>query len=206
MSVEESYILSNIKEEDEEGWERQNEEMKREDGVRDEEVKGRWMEQEKERDEQRIRDGTYQTPETSIGLKNVGQLHCVKQEAEDLSPYVTSCLVKQPGVLNHQIEITEIGVPLSPDQPVDSNRDQEVISPWKCDVILPVKEERTLWHKGKAMTQKMIGILKSPLPDSSQKRMFSEPSRGCPVTSTKGNTGEEISNCLLYTYVTGVIQ
>ncbi|KAJ8377154.1 hypothetical protein SKAU_G00077340 [Synaphobranchus kaupii] len=96
MSREEKPILSNIKEEEEEGGERQGEEVKREDGVKDEEVERYDWKQEKERDECREGDEMEKTPKTDRWLKEDGILDCKKQEENGFSPPVTSCLLNQP--------------------------------------------------------------------------------------------------------------
>ncbi|KAG5849748.1 hypothetical protein ANANG_G00075010 [Anguilla anguilla] len=92
MSREEELILSNIKEEEEEGGERQSEEVKREDGVKDEEVMGfESKEREWDGDEMEQSDRILNSQED--GLPD-----CKKQEEEGLSPPATSCLLKQPRV------------------------------------------------------------------------------------------------------------
>ncbi|KAJ8377156.1 hypothetical protein SKAU_G00077360 [Synaphobranchus kaupii] len=91
MSREEKPILSNIKEEGEEGGERQGEEVKREDGVKVEVDSFKWKE-EKESDG----DEMEQTSQADRGLKEDGLPDCKKQEEESLPPQVTSCLLNQP--------------------------------------------------------------------------------------------------------------
>lgn len=98
MSSEEKIILSNIKEEEEEGGERHSKEVKREDGVKDKEVYGFEWKQEKEGDGQRKRDEIEQSPETDDGLKKERIPDCKPQEEEGLSCLVTSCLLKQPRI------------------------------------------------------------------------------------------------------------
>ncbi|KAJ8377093.1 hypothetical protein SKAU_G00076730 [Synaphobranchus kaupii] len=66
-SREEELILSNIKEEEEEGGERPSKAMKREDGVKDEEVEGFQWKQEKERAEQRVGAEMIQTVDLDHG-------------------------------------------------------------------------------------------------------------------------------------------
>ncbi|KAG5851251.1 hypothetical protein ANANG_G00091090 [Anguilla anguilla] len=190
---EEEDIVSCIKKE-EVGWEGQSEEMKREDGVRDE-IRAVWREQEEEEREQRMRAESPQTGDIDRVLKNGGKLDCVKQEEEGMSHCVTSYVFKQPRLLNHLIEMTDIGV-FSPSEPVASNGDQVVNSPWRQDMVSPMKEEWSLRQKGKVMTwkRKMTGNFESPLKqlsDSSEKEVYAEPSFGSPViTPRKGSTGQ----------------
>ncbi|KAG7487268.1 hypothetical protein MATL_G00021370 [Megalops atlanticus] len=192
MSREEIDILSNIKEEEEEGGESQSEEMEKEDGVNDEEDKGLWREGQKERDE--LRDETDQTTQTDKEVKSEGKPDCRQEEGEGLSLRVTSCLLKQPRVLIHRLDITEMSVPVSsPPHIMANNGDQGARSPWRRDDLSPVMEDRSLGHQGQVMTQrkKMIYSLKTQPPDSSETEICAEPPIGCYVTSTrKGNTGQ----------------
>ncbi|KAJ8280031.1 hypothetical protein COCON_G00070970 [Conger conger] len=85
MSREEELILSNIKEEEkEEGGERQREEVKTEDGVKDEEVEGK-----KEENDEPVLGGKIN--QTARGLNEDGTPDCEEQE-EGLS---TSCLLNR---------------------------------------------------------------------------------------------------------------
>ncbi|KAJ8277151.1 hypothetical protein GJAV_G00072000 [Gymnothorax javanicus] len=90
MSRQEELILSNIKEEKEEGEERWSEKVKREDGVNGENAEGD-MRNNKERNG----DGMEITDRV---LKYEGLQNCGKQEEGDLLPPVTSCLIAQPAV------------------------------------------------------------------------------------------------------------
>ncbi|KAJ8405966.1 hypothetical protein AAFF_G00308540 [Aldrovandia affinis] len=209
MSREEKCILSNIKEEEEEeeeveeGGERVSEDVKREDGVTDEEVKRLWRERGKARDEEREKDETDKKPQTDRGLKDGRESDCIKQEGEGLAPYVTSCLLKQPRVLIHRLEITDISASVfTPSCPVESNWEHRVRSPLKRDELLPVKKERLLRQEGQVVTRKrkMTGSLENPMKqllDSSEKDTFSEPSIGPAVISLRnqitGQTGEGAS-------------
>ncbi|XP_036378771.1 uncharacterized protein LOC118773785 isoform X2 [Megalops cyprinoides] len=195
MSREEIDILSNIKEEEEEGEDRQSEEMEKEDGVGDEEDKRFWREGQKEGDEQRERDETDPALQTDRELKNEGKSDCSQQEGEGLSPQVTSCLLKQPRVLIRRLEVTEMSVPVSSlPHPVVSNGNQGVRSPWKQDEFTPVMEEGSLRQKEQVMTQKeeMIDSLENPLkepPDSSEPEICAEPSfESSVIPLSKGNT------------------
>ncbi|KAG5849749.1 hypothetical protein ANANG_G00075020 [Anguilla anguilla] len=98
MSREEKLVFSNIKEEEEEGGERQSAvvkredaEVKREDGVKVEDVEGHEWKVEKEWDGDEMK-------QTDRALKEDGLSDCRKQEQEGSSPPVTSCLLKQPRV------------------------------------------------------------------------------------------------------------
>ncbi|XP_036378765.1 zinc finger protein 2 homolog isoform X1 [Megalops cyprinoides] len=197
MSREEIDILSNIKEEEEEGGEKQIETMKREDDVRDEEDKGLWREGQKERDEQRERDESDPALQTDRELKNEGKSVCSQQEWEGFSPQVTSCLLKQPRVLIHRLEVTEMSVPVSslPHLAVN-NGYQGMRSPWQRDELMPVMEEGSLRQNGQVMIQKreMIGSSKIPLkqpPDSSEKEILAgDPFRSSVISPRKGETGQ----------------
>ncbi|KAJ8377096.1 hypothetical protein SKAU_G00076760 [Synaphobranchus kaupii] len=104
VSREEKPILSNIKEEEEEGGERQGEEVKREDGVKDEEVERNDWNPEIEGDEQREGNVMDQTPQTD-------RKSDLKQEEKSLPSLVTSCLLEQSRVP-------------SPGSPVISSREE----------------------------------------------------------------------------------
>ncbi|XP_036378772.1 zinc finger protein 879-like [Megalops cyprinoides] len=197
MSREEIDILSNIKEEEEEGGDRQSEEMEKEDGVRDEEDKGLWREGQKERHEQRERDESDPALQTDRELKNEGKSDCSQQEGEGLSPQVISCLLKQPRVLIRRLEVTEMSVLVSSlSHPVVSNGNQGVRSPWKQDEFTPVMEDSSLRQKEQVMIQKeeMIDSLENPLkepPDSSEPEICAEPSfESSVIPLSKGNTGQ----------------
>ncbi|XP_036376531.1 zinc finger protein 2 homolog [Megalops cyprinoides] len=177
MSREEIDILSNIKEEEEEGGDRQSEEMEKEDDVRDEDDKVLWREGQKERDE--LRDETDQTTQTDKELKSEGKPDCGQEEGEGLSLQVTSCLLKQPRVLIRRLDITEMSVPVSsPPHIMANNGDQGARSPWRGDKLSPVTEDRSLGQQGQVMVQrkKMIYSLKKQPPESSE--------------TEKGNTGQ----------------
>ncbi|KAJ8403262.1 hypothetical protein AAFF_G00354790 [Aldrovandia affinis] len=105
MSRGEKDILYNI-EGRKRGGERHCEEIKREDGGRDEDVTGLWKKQEKERDVQKERAENDLNSQTDRGLKNEGKSDTVKQEGEGLLPCVTSCLPKKPQVQTRMRKIT----------------------------------------------------------------------------------------------------
>ncbi|KAJ8392442.1 hypothetical protein AAFF_G00075670, partial [Aldrovandia affinis] len=73
MDGEEIDILSNIKVEQDEGWERPSEEMKSEDGVKDEGVMELWLKQEKESRDERVTEEPDQNAQMDRGMKNGGQ-------------------------------------------------------------------------------------------------------------------------------------
>ncbi|KAJ8392436.1 hypothetical protein AAFF_G00075610 [Aldrovandia affinis] len=74
MDGEEKYLLSNIKKEEYEGWERPSEEVKSEDGVKDEGgVMELWLKQEKESGDERVKDEPDQNAQMDRGMKNGGQ-------------------------------------------------------------------------------------------------------------------------------------
>ncbi|KAJ8397483.1 hypothetical protein AAFF_G00437590, partial [Aldrovandia affinis] len=98
MSRNEKRIFSNIKEEEEECGERHSEEVKREDGVKDEKVEGFEWKQEKRGDKQRERHEMEQSLQTDNGLKIEEQSDYKQQEEKGLSSLVTSCLLKQTRV------------------------------------------------------------------------------------------------------------
>ena len=119
MSREEELILSNIKEEEEEGGERQREEVKREDGVKDEEVVGYEWKGENESVEWTERDPMNpKSTQTDVGLRKEV---CMKQEEEGPSSTVTSCLLKQP-------RVPSPGSPLISSSKGKGN--QAILKPW----------------------------------------------------------------------------
>ncbi|KAG5843762.1 hypothetical protein ANANG_G00154360 [Anguilla anguilla] len=168
MSWQERDILSKIKKEEE--WEWQSE-----DGVRNEEVKGLWRDQEQERDEKFEPEVTGQKLQTDGGLENDGKVDFMKQEGDDLSLQITSCLLKQPRVLIHQHNITDFLVPLvSPPKSITSFGVQTLVATQKQEELLPMRKERSLKQKRKVKTRKRK---KSRL-DSSEKDASPEPSNG----------------------------
>ncbi|KAI1891207.1 hypothetical protein AGOR_G00141410 [Albula goreensis] len=180
MMMDEDYIIAHIKEEEEEDWEGQTEEMKWVEGS-DTELKGLCREQKVERDEKSMRDEIDQSPVTDRELMNGGKIKTVKQEAESLSPHVTSCLIKPPSELSCQTDMAVMGIPPSSHPPVVRSGDRGGVSPWQHDE-LPQQEQ--LRHNGKGVSQKR-------LPGSSEKGVSAEPSHGSPVNSpTKGNPGQ----------------
>ncbi|XP_036387895.1 uncharacterized protein LOC118779767 isoform X2 [Megalops cyprinoides] len=175
MSREEIDVLSSIKEEEEEGTERQSKVMKREGGVSDEEDKELWSEKGKERDEQMERDHTDHTTQTERELKNEENQDCKYWEEKVLPPQVTSCLLTDR----------------SPPCPVDINRDQGVRYPCRQDELSPIVQERSWRLKGQVVTCKreVMSYLDNPLTDASEKDICAEPFLGSSVISSrKGDT------------------
>ncbi|KAJ8355577.1 hypothetical protein SKAU_G00183710 [Synaphobranchus kaupii] len=189
MSREQKAIITNMKEEEEDG-ERQSVKMEKEDGVRDEEEL--WKEEE-ETDEQMEGHATDLVAQTDKLLKNGMQSKHGQREGEELSTLVTSCLLKKPRVLIRRLEIANSS--LSPHL-VACQRGQGVRSPWRQHVLLPVKENGSLKQKkGQVVTQKRntIGQFERPpkmLPSSSENGIFAEASLISPVISPRNqNTG-----------------
>ncbi|KAJ8355481.1 hypothetical protein SKAU_G00182750 [Synaphobranchus kaupii] len=183
MSREQKYILTNMKKE--EDGERQSVKMEREDVVKDEE--GLWKKEEKESDEE-------------MG-GHVAQT--CKQEVEELSTLITSCLQKQPRVLIRRLEIASSSVPvLLPPCTMACKRDLGVRSPWRQHELLSLGENRSLRQKkGQVMTRRMKtnGQLERPpkmLPSSSENRTgrsqqppSSTHEHLIPPTQTQSHTG-----------------
>ncbi|KAI1888759.1 hypothetical protein AGOR_G00172030 [Albula goreensis] len=95
LSREEKLVLSNMKNEEEEGGERQRE-VKGEDGVKDEEGKAFKWNQEEERDNARKGDGMENVIQSDRGLKTEGAPNCTLHHSGGLLSLVTSCSVKKP--------------------------------------------------------------------------------------------------------------
>ncbi|KAJ8358331.1 hypothetical protein AAFF_G00014540 [Aldrovandia affinis] len=189
MSSEEKYILFNMKEE--EGERCVSVEMEREDGLRDEE--GLWREQQKETVEQE-RDLNNQTAQTDKMEKNGVKSECGQQEGE-LSTLVMSLLLKQPRVLIHRLEFTNISVPVSsPSHSLSNKRDQGTRFPWRRHELSPVMM-RSLGQKGHVVTQKrkMISQLERSLKASSMNGSCAEACCISPVITPRNqNTGQGI--------------
>ncbi|KAJ8277137.1 hypothetical protein GJAV_G00071860 [Gymnothorax javanicus] len=87
MSSEEELVLSNIKEEEEEGGERQSMEVKRENGVNDEDV---------ERSD--LSPKTESESDVKIEAQNTGGISDFKVEEKESSSVITDCFLKQSTV------------------------------------------------------------------------------------------------------------
>ncbi|KAI1900981.1 hypothetical protein AGOR_G00055430 [Albula goreensis] len=208
MSREEKDILSNIKEEEEDGefGEWQIEPMKREADVSDKEVIGLRREEKPERDKQREIDRMNQISPTVRELDNRGKLCYVKQEAEDLSLPVTSCLLKKDKDLNcQQLEMADILAPVFPSShSIGFNEDQGASSQWEQNEVPTVKEEKPLRQRGKVITwkSKMTDSLQSTekqLLASSETDTSAEPSIGSPdMSPTKQDAGDSIDVCQVF--------
>ncbi|KAJ8355485.1 hypothetical protein SKAU_G00182790 [Synaphobranchus kaupii] len=197
MSREQKDILANMKEEEEDG-ERQSVKMEGEDGVRDEE--GLWKDEEKERDDQREGRVSDQVTKIFKCENNEGESEFRQQEGEELSALVTSCLLKQPIVLIHRLEITDILVPVSsPSCPMAYKRDMGARSPWRRHELSPLRGNGSLRQKkGQPVTRKRktIGQLERPLnllPSSSENGICTEASLCSPITPSRNqDTGQTV--------------
>ncbi|XP_064190420.1 zinc finger protein 501-like isoform X2 [Anguilla rostrata] len=176
MSREEELILSNIKEEKEEGGERQSEGMKREDGVKDEEVMG-FESKEREWDGDEME-------QSDRAQREYGLPDCKKREEEGLSPPVTSCLLKQPRVPSPGSSI------ISSSQ---GTAESEVFSCSQCPFI-HMEEAKLHQHIEKVHPEEHSRILRSggngaedPLPPSSTHE-HPTPPKTLP-TPTQSHTG-----------------
>ncbi|XP_061099768.1 zinc finger protein 391-like isoform X1 [Conger conger] len=179
MSKGQEDILINMKEEEEDDWEWQSVKIKTEDGVRDEE--GLWNVEEKEMDEQREERVTDQFVRTDKLVKNVGKSE--QQEEEKLSTLVASCLLKQPRVLIHRLEIDNSSVPVSsPSRLVVYKSDQGASSPWRPHEFSPLRGNQSQRQKGHRH-----------LPSSSENGICAETSLISPVMSPRNqNSGETV--------------
>ncbi|XP_061097007.1 zinc finger protein ZFP2-like [Conger conger] len=187
-------ILANMKVDEEDG-ERQSVEMERNHVVKDEE--GLWKGEEKERDghgEGRVTDQVAQ-PQNSV--KNGVKPEHGKQEGWELSNLVTSCLLKQPRVLIHRLEIANISVSgSSPLRSMACKRDRRAASPWRQHELSPLRGNGSLRQKGQVVTwkRKTIGQLERPLkllPTSSENGICAETSLITPVISPKNHQNTE---------------
>ncbi|KAJ8275309.1 hypothetical protein COCON_G00099340 [Conger conger] len=187
-------ILANMKVDEEDG-ERQSVEMERNHVVKDEE--GLWKGEEKERDghgEGRVTDQVAQ-PQNSV--KNGVKPEHGKQEGWELSNLVTSCLLKQPRVLIHRLEIANISVSgSSPLRSMACKRDRRAASPWRQHELSPLRGNGSLRQKGQVVTwkRKTIGQLERPLkllPSSSENGICAETSLITPVISPKNHQNTE---------------
>ncbi|KAJ8355487.1 hypothetical protein SKAU_G00182810 [Synaphobranchus kaupii] len=189
MSREQKDILANMKEED---GERQSVKMEGEDGVRDEEEL--WKKEEKESDEQR--EGHF--IQIFKCENNEGESEFRQQEGVDLSALVTSCLLMQPRVLIHRLEIADISLPVSSSpHPMAYKRDMGARSPWRRHELSPLRGNGSLRQKkGQPVTwkRKRIGQLERPLKlqtSSSENGIFTEASLCSPITPSRNKDTEQ---------------
>ncbi|XP_061096998.1 zinc finger protein ZFP2-like isoform X2 [Conger conger] len=191
---EQKDILANMKVEEEDG-ERQSVEMERDHVVKDEE--GFWKGEEKERDghgEGRV------TNQVAQNLLKNGVKSEHGQQKGELSNLVISCLLKQPRVLIHRLEIANISVSgSSPLRSMACKRDQRAASPWRPHELSPLRGNGSLRQKGQVVTwkRKTVGQLERPLkllPSSSENGICAETSLISPVISPKNhqNTGQTV--------------
>ncbi|XP_035279838.1 zinc finger protein 709-like isoform X3 [Anguilla anguilla] len=183
MSREQRDVLTNMKEE-EDDLERQSVNTVREDGVGDEE--DHWKEEEKERDER-----TQGHITDKLVQNRVNSEHGL-QEGEELFTLATSCLLKQPRVLIHRLEIASSSVPVSSlPHPGADKRDHGVRSPWIQHEVSPLRGNGSLRQKkGQVVTRKRntVGQLERPLevlPSSSMDGICAEASFISPVISSQ---------------------
>ncbi|KAJ8355542.1 hypothetical protein SKAU_G00183360 [Synaphobranchus kaupii] len=196
MSKEQKDILTNMKEEEEDG-ERQSVKMEGEDGVRDEE--GLWKKEEKETDEQREGHVTDQVAQTDKLEKNGVISEHRQKEGEELSTLVTSCLRKQPRVLIRRLEMASSSIPVSlPPCTLAYKRDLVARSSWKQHELLSLRGNGSLRQKnGQVMTRKRktIGQLERPpkmLPSSSENRICAEALISPVISPRNQNTGQTV--------------
>ncbi|KAJ8366599.1 hypothetical protein AAFF_G00348660, partial [Aldrovandia affinis] len=181
MSRREKDILFNMKEE--EGERCISVKMELEDSVGGEE--GLWKEQEKESVEQES-DLNNEPAQTDRREKNGVKSECGEEEGE-LSTLVMSLLLKQPRVLIHRLEFTNISVPVSsPPHSLSKKRDQGTRFPWRQHELSPVKM-RSVGQKGQVMTRKrkMISQLERSLKASSMNGSCAEAPRSSPVITPR---------------------
>ncbi|XP_061099759.1 uncharacterized protein LOC133129585 [Conger conger] len=186
--AETSNIQTDKKEE--EDTERRSVKIEGDDGVRDEE--GLWKNEEKERDEQRDGHITYQVGQTDKLQMNGVKSEHGHQEVEDLSTLVTSCLLKQPRVLIHPVEIANCSVSVSSLlPPVASKRGQDVMCPGRCHEISSERGSGSLKQKGQVVTRKRKTQLKKPV--ASENGICAEASLISPAISPRNkNTGQTV--------------
>ncbi|KAJ8332565.1 hypothetical protein SKAU_G00423540 [Synaphobranchus kaupii] len=192
MNQEEKDILINMKQEDEEGGERQS-------GARDE-VR-LWKKEEIKKDEQEY-GVTQQVTQTVKWEKNLGKSEDGQQEGEELSTLATSCLLNQPRVLIRRLEMADNSLPaqIAP-LSIAGKRGQGTRSPWKVHELSPQRGNGSLWQEGHVVTRKRrtVGQLDRPLkvrPSSSDKEISTEASFISPAVSPRNqNTGnrEEVN-------------
>ncbi|XP_061097000.1 zinc finger protein 883-like [Conger conger] len=176
MSPDQTDMLINMKEEEEEeDWERQSVKMEREDGVRDEE--GPRREEYKEDDGQK--EGYVPNQVIEIYKWEVNEVKSEQQEGEEQPTLVTSCLLKQPRVLIHSLEMADHLVPgSSPPSPVACKSGQGVT----LHESSPQTESESL---SQAVTWKRSGHLERPL-------ICAEASLISSVISRNKNTGQTV--------------
>ncbi|KAJ8332567.1 hypothetical protein SKAU_G00423560 [Synaphobranchus kaupii] len=166
MNQEEKDILINMKQEDEEGGERQS-------GARDE-VR-LWKKEEIKKDEQEEYGVTQQVTQTVKCEKNEGKSEDGQQEGEELSTLATSCLLNQPRVLIRRLEMADNSLPVQiAPLSIAGKRGQGTRSPWKLHELSPQRGNGSLWPEGHVVTRKRrtVGQLDRPLkvrPSSSDK-------------------------------------
>ncbi|KAJ8332562.1 hypothetical protein SKAU_G00423510 [Synaphobranchus kaupii] len=182
MNQEEKDILINMKQEDEEGGERQS-------GARDE-VR-LWKKEEIKKDEQEEYGVTQQVTQTVKCEKNEGKSEDGQQEGEELSTLATSCLLNQPRVLIRRLEMADNSLPVQiAPLSIASKRGQGTRSPWKLHELSPQRGNGSLWQEGHVVTRKRrtVSQLDRSLkvrPSSSDKEISTEASFISPAVSPR---------------------
>ncbi|XP_061097521.1 uncharacterized protein LOC133128195 [Conger conger] len=176
--------------EEEEDTERRSVKIEGDDGVRDEE--GLWKKEEKERDEHWDGHITHQVGQTDKLQMNSVKSEHGHQEGEELSTLVTFCLLKQPRVLIHRVEIGSCSVSVSSLlPPVASKRGQGVMCPWRCHEISSRRGNGSLTQEGQVVTRKRTAQLKRPV--TSENGICAESSLMSPAISPRNkNTGQTV--------------
>ncbi|KAJ8251686.1 hypothetical protein GJAV_G00224020 [Gymnothorax javanicus] len=193
MSREQEYMQNNIKEE-EEDWEKVNVKLESEEGVRADENLLKTDEKERDEQERDVTDHLAQTQKLeSNDMKSIyGQ-----QVGKEPSLLVTSCLLKQPRVLIHRLEIinNSIFAP-SPCCSVTCKRGQGGSFPRKQTELPSMRENGTMKQKkDQIFTWKLRTVGQSVTslnraPSSSDNGICTEVSLTSPLTpSRKQNTG-----------------
>ncbi|KAJ8251688.1 hypothetical protein GJAV_G00224040 [Gymnothorax javanicus] len=182
MSREQN-MLTNMKEERED-WEELNVKIENDDGVEDEE--GFWKEEDSKRDETDKIITDHRFIEKEI------KLECGQQEVEGPSMFSTLCVLKQPRVLIHRLEITKNSVAVqSLPSPLSCERSQGVRSLLKQHEVSPLVSDGFLKEKSQVLTLEREDaeseVPLNQLPSSSENETSAEASFTL-VPSTKENT------------------
>ncbi|XP_061097519.1 uncharacterized protein LOC133128193 [Conger conger] len=186
MSRGQKDILTNMKEEVEDG-ERQSVKMETVNDVKGEEELSK--EEDKKQDEQRDGHITYQVGQTDKLQMNGLKSEHGHQDGEELSTLVTSCLLKQPRVLIHRVEIANCSVSVSSLlPPVASKRGQGVMCPWRCHEISSRRGSGSLTQNGQVVTWKRKTQLKKPV--ASENGICAEASLISPAISPRNKNTE----------------
>ncbi|XP_061097008.1 zinc finger protein 180-like [Conger conger] len=186
-------MLTNLKEEEEEDGERQSVKIEMA-VVKDEE--GLWKEEVNEREKHGEGRVTNEAAQTHKLVKNGVKSEHGQQEGEELANLVTTCLLKQPRVLIHRLEIGRNSVPVSsPACPLACKRDQAVRSTWRQHEFFPLRGNGSAVRKGQVVTQKrkLIGQFRplKLLPSSPRKGICADASPISPVITPRNQNTEQ---------------